>query len=77
MRTAIETLPFLQNVVISCGKTIVSNRIITSDENIKGCDIKVEDVTIQNNADVIIEASNNVTVEKNFEVKVGSTLEIK
>lgn len=77
MRTAIETLSFLQDVVISCGETIVSNRTIYSDETIEGCDVKVENVTIQNNADVIIEATNNVIIEKNFEVKVGSTLEIK
>lgn len=77
MRTAIETLQFLQDVVISCGETIVSNRTINSDETIEGCDIKVENVTIQNNAHVIIDASNNVFIEKNFEVKGGSTLEIK
>ncbi|GAB1454138.1 hypothetical protein MASR2M47_41940 [Draconibacterium sp.] len=77
MRTAIETLPFLQDVIISCSETIVSNRTINSDETIEGCDIKVENVTIQNNSDVIIDATNNVIIEKNFEVKVGLTLEIK
>jgi lysyl endopeptidase len=60
-----------------CEETVISNRTITSDETIDGCDIKVENVTIQNNSVVIIDATNNVIIEKNFEVKVGSTLEIK
>lgn len=76
MRNAIATLPFLQQTVV-CNETIISNRTITNDETIEGCDIKIENVTIQNNSDVIIDATNNVTIEKNFEVKVGSTFEIK
>jgi len=60
-----------------CVETLVTNRTITSDETINGCDIKVDNVTIQNNADVIIDAENEVIIEKDFEVKVGSTLEIK
>ena len=77
MRNAIATLSFLQQTVISCEETIVSNRTITTNETIEGCDVKVENVTIQNNSDVIIDATNNVTIEKNFEVRSGSTLEIK
>jgi len=34
-------------------------------------------VTIQNNANVVIDADNGVTIHKDFEVKVGSTIEIK
>jgi hypothetical protein len=76
MRNAIATLPFLQQTVV-CNETIVSNRTITNDETIWGCDIKIENVTIQNNSNVLMVAINNVTIEKNFEVKVGSTFEIK
>ncbi len=75
MRNAIATLSFLQQTVV-CEETIVSNRTITADETIEGCDVKVDNVTIQNNSDVIIDATNNVTIEKNFEVKLGSTFEI-
>jgi len=76
MRNAIATLPFLQQTV-ECYETIVSDRTITYDETILGCDIQVENVTIQNNSNVIIDATNNVTIEKNFEVNAGSTFEIK
>lgn len=55
----------------------IADRTINSDENIDGCDVIIDNVTIQNNSDVIIDAENSVKIEKDFEVKLGSTLEIK
>ncbi len=78
MRTAIATLPFLQDVVmVDCEEIIISDRVIIADETIEGCDIKVENITIRDNSIVIIDATNEVVIEKNFEVEVGSTLEIR
>jgi len=76
MITAINSLTFLQNCV-TCEETIISNRTITSDEIILGCDISVENVTIQNNSNVVIYATNSIIIENDFEVQVGSTLEVK
>jgi len=55
----------------------VSNRTITADETISGCDVNVSNVTIQNNSKVKIDAGDNVNINGTFEVKVGSELEIK
>lgn len=62
----------------NCGpELVIENEVITSDRTIEGCEIIIDNVTIQNNSDVIIDAEGGVTIEKDFEVKVGSTLEIK
>ncbi len=77
MKNAIATLPFLQQTVVSWQELFVSNRTITADETIEGCDITVENVTIQNNSDVVIHATNIVTINNDFKVNLGSTLEIQ
>ena len=55
----------------------VSNRTITSDETVIGCDVNVTNTTVENNSKLIINAGNNVVIEGEFEVKLGSELEIK
>lgn len=55
----------------------VHNQTINSDRTIENCNVDIDNVTIQNNANVIIDADNGVTIHKDFEVKVGSTIEIK
>ncbi|MBN2523494.1 MAG: CehA/McbA family metallohydrolase [Bacteroidales bacterium] len=63
-------------VSICATTTLIQNRVITMDETINGCAVKLYNVTIQNNADVIINANDN-TILEDFEIKAGSTLEIE
>ena len=77
MRNAISTLPFLQDVIVCTNTYLLSNRTITTDETINDCKIKVTNVTVQNNSDLILDAYKDVEITSNFEVKSGSTLEIK
>jgi len=43
---------------------------------INGCDVNVQNVKVQNNAKLTIDA-NEATINGHFEVKIGSELEIK
>ncbi|MFW6223206.1 MAG: hypothetical protein ACOC3T_06310, partial [Bacteroidota bacterium] len=61
MRNAIATLPFLQDVIIPCGETVISNITITSDESYLNCVVTVLDASIENNANVRINAINELT----------------
>lgn len=56
------------------GPTVFENQTITSNRPITGCDLTIRNVTVQNNADVVIQNWKEVTIEKNFQVKLGSTL---
>jgi len=53
------------------------NQIVTTNKTITGCEIIVQNVTVQNNAKLTIDASNETKIEKDFEVQLGSELEIK
>jgi len=55
-----------------------ANETVTSDSTVKSCgNIDVEDVSVTNNAKLKLEAPGKVTINHNFSVPVGSTLEIK
>ena len=60
-----------------CEPIYVENRTITSNLTITGCIVNVSNVTIQNNSIVTIDAGESATLNGPFEVKLGSTLEIK
>ena len=60
-----------------CEETLINNMTITNNSYINDCEVKIKNTTVQNNANVIIEAENGVTIESNFEVKLGAQLEIK
>lgn len=62
---------------IDCPTTVVNNQVITSNVTYTGCEIQVSNVTIQNNADVIFDHDFMTEITGLFEVKSGSTLEIK
>ena len=49
----------------------------TNNIYINGCEVKIKNTTIQNGANVIIDAENGVTIESNFEVELGAQFEIK
>lgn len=55
----------------------VHNETINSDRTIENCNVEIDNVTIRNNANVVIDGDNGVTIQKDFEVKIGSTLELK
>lgn len=77
MKKAIANIPHLQDCIYKCEETAFQSAVITSDKTITGCSVKVSEVTIQNNTDIIIEASNTAEILKNFELKIGSTLEVR
>lgn len=55
----------------------IVDKIITTSQTIKDCEIVICGVTINNNANVIFEAENETYVLDDFEVSIGSILEIK
>lgn len=61
----------------ACTTNYVQNRTITANETVTDCSIEVENVTIQNNSNVVLDAAEDVIINGEFEVKLGSTLEIK
>ena len=60
----------------TCPTTFVSGTI-SADTTYSGCKIEVVNTTIQNNANVIFDAEQYTSIYGNFEVKNGSTLEVK
>lgn len=59
-----------------CPTTVVSG-IISTDITYSGCKIEAVNATIQNNANVIFDAEEYTIINDAFEVKIGSTLEVK
>lgn len=55
----------------------VSNRTITTNETINGCDVNVDNVEVKSNSKLTIDAENNVIINGEFKVELGSELEIK
>ena len=55
----------------------IVDKIITTSQTIKDCEIVISGVTINSNANVIFEAENETYVLDDFEVSIGSILEIK
>ncbi|MBN1971090.1 MAG: caspase family protein [Candidatus Delongbacteria bacterium] len=55
----------------------IHDETINANRTIEDCNVDIDNVTIENNANVTIEAEGNVIIHKNFEAKVGTTLEIK
>ena len=53
-------------------QTVISNTTITT-----GCNIYSKDVNVTNNAKLKLETSGEVTIDGDFEVQLGSELEIK
>jgi hypothetical protein len=61
----------------ACTTNYVQNRTITANETVTDCSIEVKNVTIQNNSNVVLDAPEDVIINGEFEIKLGSTLEIK
>lgn len=69
---SVELIPNNNN----CSVTNV-NENITTNKTISDCRIEVINTTISNGANVILDAEQSTTINGPFEVKLGSTLEIK
>lgn len=55
-----------------------SNQTVTNDMTITNCgDINVQNVTVTNGAKLTLDAAGTTTINSNFEVQLGSELEIK
>ena len=67
---SIQRQPLIQTTILE--NRIINNNLIISDDF-----VKVRNVTINNNANVIIETCKETTIEHNFEIQLGSQLEIK
>lgn len=63
-------------VMAACSTTYFINQTVTTNTTINGCDVNVQNVKVQNNAKLTIDA-NEATINGHFEVKIGSELEIK
>ena len=63
-------------IITSCKTTNISG-VISTDKSYTDCKIEVTNTTIQNNANVILDANASTTINGTFEVKIGSTLEVK
>jgi len=61
----------------ACTTNYIHNINITSDTTVTDCKIDVENVTIQNNSSVVLNAAEDVIINGEFEVKISSTFEIK
>jgi len=58
--------------------TNFTNRIVTTNTTVTSCgDINVQNVKVQNNAKLILDAGGEVNIIKDFEVELGSEFEIK
>jgi len=57
--------------------TNFTNQTVNTNQTVTGCDINVQNVTVTNNKKLILDAVEDVTIIKDFEVQLGSELEIK
>jgi hypothetical protein len=60
-----------------CSTVNFTNQTVSANTTVLGCDINVQNVTVTNGAKLTLDAADKTVIEKNFEVKLGSTLEIK
>jgi hypothetical protein len=55
-----------------------TDQTVTSDTTVTSCsNINVQDVTVTNGAKLTLDAAGETLIEKDFEVQLGSKLEIK
>lgn len=63
-------------VLEACLTTEFFDQIIVHNTTIEGCNIDIQNVEVKNNSNFTIEAGNEVTIIGDFEVELGSELEI-
>jgi len=68
-------IPYLEYVV--CTTTDFTSQPVNTSQTVKGCNINVQDVKVENNAKLTIDADGEVNIDGDFEIEIGSELEIK
>jgi hypothetical protein len=76
-----DSPPTLKYYVRNCDNTgtliiNLENQTITTNQTSTACSINVKNVTVSNNAKLILDAENEVNIISDFEVESGSELEI-
>jgi hypothetical protein len=67
----------LENAPPPCTTTTIQNINYTTSQTITGCNLSIQNVTIQNNCTVIFDATSTTDINGPFEVLTGSGVEIK
>jgi subtilisin family serine protease len=63
---------------IACPTVNFTDRTVSSSQTVTGCDIYVRNVTVTgSNVKLTLDAANQTTIDRDFEVRLGSELEIK
>ena len=60
-----------------CTTTNFVNQTVTTNTTVEDCNVNVQNVDVTNNSKLTIEAENEVIINGEFEVELGSELEIK
>lgn len=60
-----------------CSTVYASNKTYNTNTELYGCDVTVNNVSVSNNAKLIIETMGNATLNSNTSVELGASLEIK
>jgi hypothetical protein len=63
--------------VDKCKPTNIDEDDLETSQTISGCDIKVIESTVDNNASVVFDAYNSTTIFSDFTVYPGTTLTIQ
>lgn len=61
--------------VPACEVNFIGQTVAT-DQTINSCDVNILYTTVQNNSKLTINAENETTIFRTFEVKLGSQLEV-
>jgi hypothetical protein len=77
-----ESPPTLKYYVKNCGNTgipiiVLENQTITINQTFAACNITGKNVTVTNGVKLILDADEETNIISNFEVQLGSELEIK
>ncbi len=70
-----QLIPYIYNELDH--KFDCSTPLVYSNQTIEGCNIQLMNIDVENNAELEIDHQGSVTLDKGFELKAGSTLEIK
>ncbi len=60
-----------------CPTVNFTNRTVNSNQTVTGCNIYVQNVTVNGSAKLTLDADYMTTIERDFEVKLGTELEIR
>ena len=60
-----------------CNTVNFTTPTVNATQTVTGCKINVQGVTVTNGAKLTLDAEHGTTIVKDFEVQVGSQLEIK